>query len=307
MPSDKTPWAGCHTLLIHPGAMGDGILVWPLLRALAARGEQPAWATGRSRAELASSVLGVRAVDIENPILNALWRPADLARAGFEDRALARVIVFMADGESAAERSFRSRLSSAFPRATVQFVGPPGSPSRAECWRTFDVARAGSAAPSLNPAGPLLVHAGAGGAAKAIPITVLQRIVKALTERSIPNIVIGGEAERERWARFPLSGGLDLPPIRLLSTLTDLLSLTRDARAFVGADSGPTHLAAQLGIPMLALFGPTDPAIWQQVGPLARTLAPDVPAPMDWLLTSAGAAALDRSLATLVSEAAGAP
>jgi heptosyltransferase-1 len=40
----------------------------------------------------------------------------------------------------------------------------------------------------------------------------------------------------------------------------ELVALTRRARLFIGADSGPMHLAAALGIPVVAIFGPTDPA-----------------------------------------------
>jgi heptosyltransferase-1 len=45
-----------------------------------------------------------------------------------------------------------------------------------------------------------------------------------------------------------------------ISGLPGLLYATRAARAVVGLDSGPMHLAAALGIPGVALFGPTDPA-----------------------------------------------
>jgi heptosyltransferase-1 len=38
-----------------------------------------------------------------------------------------------------------------------------------------------------------------------------------------------------------------------------LIALTRRASLLVGGDSGPTHLAAALGIPLVALYGPTDP------------------------------------------------
>ncbi len=34
----------------------------------------------------------------------------------------------------------------------------------------------------------------------------------------------------------------------------------------MGNDSGPTHLAAAVGCPTVALFGPTDPARWAPVG-----------------------------------------
>jgi heptosyltransferase III len=39
------------------------------------------------------------------------------------------------------------------------------------------------------------------------------------------------------------------------------------ASLFVGNDSGITHLAAAVGTPVLALFGPTDPAVWGPRGP----------------------------------------
>jgi heptosyltransferase-1 len=44
------------------------------------------------------------------------------------------------------------------------------------------------------------------------------------------------------------------------SGLAGLIDATRKATAVVGVDSGPMHLAAALGKPGTALFGPTDPA-----------------------------------------------
>jgi len=55
------------------------------------------------------------------------------------------------------------------------------------------------------------------------------------------------------------------------------------AAVFLGNDSGPTHLAAQLGVATVALFGPTDPRRWAPVGPRVTILKPDAPADMDWL------------------------
>ena len=45
-----------------------------------------------------------------------------------------------------------------------------------------------------------------------------------------------------------------------LSGLAGLIDATRRATAVVGLDSGPMHLAAALGKPGVAIFGPTDPA-----------------------------------------------
>lgn len=44
------------------------------------------------------------------------------------------------------------------------------------------------------------------------------------------------------------------------TTLMELACLYRDALAVISTDSGPMHLAAAVGTPVIALFGPTDPA-----------------------------------------------
>ena len=49
--------------------------------------------------------------------------------------------------------------------------------------------------------------------------------------------------------------------------------LASRARLFIGADTGPTHLAAAAGTPTLALFGPTDAARFGPVGPRSAVLA----------------------------------
>lgn len=54
-----------------------------------------------------------------------------------------------------------------------------------------------------------------------------------------------------------------------ISTIPQLIGATRRARAVLGVDSGPLHLAAALGKPGVAVFGPTDPA---RNGPYGGTL-----------------------------------
>ena len=61
-----------------------------------------------------------------------------------------------------------------------------------------------------------------------------------------------------------------------VSSIEGLIAATRKARAVIGVDSGPLHLAAALQAPGVALFGPTDPARNGPYGSTFRVLrAPD--------------------------------
>ena len=44
------------------------------------------------------------------------------------------------------------------------------------------------------------------------------------------------------------------------TTIADLVALSRQASLFVSGDTGPLHIAAAVGTPVVALFGPTSPA-----------------------------------------------
>ena len=54
-----------------------------------------------------------------------------------------------------------------------------------------------------------------------------------------------------------------------------LAAILAQAGVYVGNDSGVTHLAAATGAPTLALFGPTDPAVWAPIGERVRVLRGD--------------------------------
>ena len=55
-------------------------------------------------------------------------------------------------------------------------------------------------------------------------------------------------------------------------TLRDLSHYIRRCRAYIGNDSGITQLAAYLGCPTIALFGPTDPRVWGPIGRRSRII-----------------------------------
>jgi heptosyltransferase-3 len=45
------------------------------------------------------------------------------------------------------------------------------------------------------------------------------------------------------------------------------------ARLYIGNDSGITHLAAAVGVPVVAIFGPSDPAVWAPRGGLVSVVS----------------------------------
>jgi ADP-heptose:LPS heptosyltransferase len=51
-----------------------------------------------------------------------------------------------------------------------------------------------------------------------------------------------------------------------------LAGLLAELDAFVGADSGPAHVAAAVQVPTVTLFGPTDPRLTAPLGPAQRAL-----------------------------------
>jgi len=113
----------------------------------------------------------------------------------------------------------------------------------------------------------LAVHPGSGSPRKSWPADRFLRLVDALEPG--PFLLVVGPADAEAAAMMRghaaavIAEGL---PIRVLG------ALLRQAAAFVGNDSGVTHLAAAAGAPSVALFGPTDPEVWAPVGPRVRVL-----------------------------------
>ena len=64
-----------------------------------------------------------------------------------------------------------------------------------------------------------------------------------------------------RWYSMALQHAAQIPEaVPHTSSVAGLIHATRRAAAVVGVDSGPLHIAAALGKPGVALYGPTDPA-----------------------------------------------
>lgn len=71
---------------------------------------------------------------------------------------------------------------------------------------------------------------------------------------------------------FCAEPGSNLQSAVTFDDLYDLACWLAQAQLYIGNDSGITHLAAAVGTPVIALFGPTDPVVWGPRGPSVQIL-----------------------------------
>lgn len=114
----------------------------------------------------------------------------------------------------------------------------------------------------------LVVHPGTSVPARAWPPERCAEAVRLLTEAGHRVAVTGHRHEKELTAYVAGTDGLDLGG---RTSLPELASVLRGARAVVAGNTGPAHLAAAVGTPVVSLFAPTVPAArWAPFGvPLA--------------------------------------
>ena len=103
-----------------------------------------------------------------------------------------------------------------------------------------------------------LLSPGGGWGAKLWPPENYGEVAAALGRDGLPSLINFGPGEEERARMVEQSSAGAAQP--LCCSLGELIALTRRAAIFIGGDSGPMHLAAALGVPVVAIFGPTDPA-----------------------------------------------
>jgi ADP-heptose:LPS heptosyltransferase len=124
---------------------------------------------------------------------------------------------------------------------------------------------------SLEPHRFLTIHPGSGSRRKNWSSDKFAELIGAARKGGLGVLVLEGEADRDSVRRLRLETSESLPVVKELDLMTLAALLTR-SRAYVGNDSGVSHLAAALNILTFALFGPTRAAVWAPRGPRARVL-----------------------------------
>ena len=311
---------------------GDVLLQGPLVRAVAAAADRVVFLAGPAGADAARLLPGVDEVwTWLCPWIDAHPAPVDPADVG----DLAGRIAALAPDEALISTSFHQSplplalllRTAGVPRISAISVDYPGSlldvrhrvdDDLPEPERALSLARAaGFPIPEgddgrlavrrplpevpyehgghdLSP-GYIVVHPGASVPARAWPPERCAEAVAALAEAGHRVLVTGGPGERELTATVSGRSGLDLGG---RTTFTEMAALLDGAAAVVVGNTGPAHLAAAVGTPVVSLFAPVVPAVrWAPYGvptvllgdqdaPCRGTRARECPVPGHPCLTS---------------------
>lgn len=117
----------------------------------------------------------------------------------------------------------------------------------------------------LKPRRPYaVIHAVAATPEKTWPADRFLAVAKHLSSEYEPVFIGGPGDDLAPFAEFQILRGAPLQETKALLAAASL---------FIGNDSGPAHMAAAFGVPVVVLFGPSDPVIWAPWQVEARPLA----------------------------------
>ncbi len=284
--------------IIHQGALGDTVLLLPLLRALRVRfggcaievvtkanlgqmlqmlGFVEAYASADDREHCAWFA---EPETSDSPRSRPVWAGADI---------LISAVSSGHDAWAKNARSARRGIQSANPEAGLFFFEPRPPPDFAGhvCeWHREQLASLSLEPPPLpllrpNPDGAVLIHPGSGGDAKCWPREKFLALARSLKRNGILPTFILGEVEQEKWGRALIEELQDEFSWYLHMGLFELAERMGRARLFLGNDAGVTHLASAMGVPVMALFGPSDDRQWRPIGPEVRVIRADPPRERD--------------------------
>ena len=293
-----------HVLAVRLDSAGDVLLTGPAIRALAAGADRVTLLCGplgRSAAELLPGVdelICFRApwIDPEpEPVdRRAVLELADLVAARDIDEAF----VFVSFHQSALPTALLLRFagvpwvaatSEDYPGSLVDLRHPdPGDVHEVERALSL-VEAAGYGLPPSDDGrlhvtvkepdergGYVVVHPGASVPAREWPADRYAELVRALAARGRRIVVTGAPGERRLTA---LVAGADATDLGGRTTLGELAQVLAGADAVIVGNTGPAHLAAAVGTPVVSLFAPVVPAVRWRPWRVPHVLLGDQDAP----------------------------
>ena len=238
-------------LLIRPGGIGDCILTFPVMEFLAADYTE-VWVPGAivPLVRWADKVAGIADTGLE------LFGVGDLAP---NENLLARLRTFdsIVSWYGANRDEFRATMAQY--GLPVQFHPALPPPTWSRHATDFFAAQAGAPlglAPKLSieravhERASVVIHPFSGSPKKNWPLEKFRELARELP---LPVEWLAGPDEL-------------LEEARRFHDLRNAAEWIAGARVYIGNDSGMTHLAAATEVPVIALFGPTDPRVWAPRG-----------------------------------------
>lgn len=129
---------------------------------------------------------------------------------------------------------------------------------------------------------PLIVcHPGSGSVHKCVSPGIWGTLFQGCHARQWLPVVLLGPADEQSASAIRELSMSELPVLRPAS-VTKLAGILSQAQGVIGHDSGVTHLAALLGVPSVAMFGPTDEQRWAPQGPQVTVVRGEICACKGW-------------------------
>lgn len=280
-------------IAIRPAALGDSLLVFPILAALRTKYSDahitflghPATLSLAKTWRLADEVFNpadkewyelVSPKGIHSPVLRDFLLQADL------------VICWLNDSDGWVKQGLLGIGVKEFiiapegvplgaTRHVVEYLAEPFDLS--PVWKDFVVPSNGwnKAFVSYNP--PFAIHPGSLGENKCWPAASFAAVISQLVRLQQPVLLLAGPTDTEILKN--VQKHLSVPPKSGLLTilqnapLLEVAQRLQQCKRFLGNDSGISHLAGMLGVPTLVLFGPSNPIWWRPLGPTVEVLQRD--------------------------------
>jgi heptosyltransferase-3 len=236
-------------LIIRPGAIGDFVVSLPAMEYLR------------------TDYVEVWTTSVNTPLARFADRSDSIVSAGLDALVLGEPVLQRLDGFDSIvswygtnRPEFREAVKH-LPFTFYHALPLEGAALHAVDYYLLQVGAPVSAVPSIrvnrSDGEFIAIHPFSGGRRKNWPLARFRELAARLGE------IVGWSAGPEE-------------PLDAATRFDDLWSLAQwlaRASLFVGNDSGISHLAAACGVPVVALFGPTDPRVWAPRGTNVRVVA----------------------------------
>lgn len=276
-------------LVLHPGALGDLILALPALSVLRAK-YPDAEIAGFARFPVWRHVsLDIETKDLELGGIHRLFSACDPAVTGSADL----VVTWL----GANDRNFIDNVAGSTGAEII--AASPSPPEDGDLHvsqyllNSLDLTCMGKTciAPAKLVSSPddtnaadktsgelgikdvtslLVIHPGSGARAKCWPALRFVEIIGEWRSTGRPALILEGPADRLQVSE--IIRDIDVPVLREVP-IGMLISILSRCAAYLGNDSGITHLAAGSGAPVVALFGPTDRRVWGPMGSRVKVIS----------------------------------